>query len=156
MNINKLYICRLNNPLNTMSEYPLHVQKRIELSGLFDTPKHSDKRKWGRFFAKSISEIELEFSELVDKQKYVQRNIADNTFGWYDKDTGNLECMFCIIKNIMDLTTVGELFELIKEFGPFFTYAIVHQKKDGEGCYDIFRFSRFSYLEHHNRVYAPK
>jgi len=139
-----------------MSEHPLLIQKRIELSGLFDTPKQHHKRKWGRLFAKSISEIEIEFSKLVDTNQYEQRNISEDTFGWYDKVTGNLECMFCIIKNIMDLTTVGVLFELIKEFDPFFTYAIVHQKKDGEGCYDIFRFSRFSYLEHHNRVYAPK
>jgi hypothetical protein len=139
-----------------MNDQHPQLANRIELTCLFDTPKHHHKRKWGRLFEKPIPVIEKEFSNLVDTNQYFQRNIAENSFGWYDRDTGKLECMFSIIKNAMDLSAIGEVFELIKEFDPFFTYAIVHQKKDGEGCYDIFRFSRFSYLEHLNRVYALK
>lgn len=138
-----------------MNHQPPQLENRLDLASLFDTPNHHHKHKWGRLFAKPIPVIEKEFSKLVDTDQYFQRNIAENSFGWYDKNSGKLECMFSVIKNATDLSIVGEVFELIKEFDPFFTYAIVHQKKDGEGCYDIFRFSRFSYLELHNRVYAP-
>jgi len=139
-----------------MYDYPTKTNERLDLGALFDTPNHYQKLKWGRLFEKPAREIENEFNLLADAKNFIQRSIAENTFGWYNKRSGNLDCMFCFIGNVTDLTKVGEAFELIKEFDPFFTYAIVHQKKDGDGCYDIFRFSRFSYLEHHNRVYAPK
>jgi len=137
-----------------MNNYPTQIDHRVELARLFDTPNYHHKLKWGRLFERPMTVIEKEFSNLVDATQFAQHNIAENSFGWYDQSTGKLECMFSIIKNAMDLTSIGEIFELVKEFDPFFTYAIVHQVKDGEGCYDIFRFSRFSYLEHHNRVYS--
>ena len=45
---------------------------------------------------------------------------------------------------------------MIEIYNPTFTYAIIHQWKEGEGTYDIFRLSKFSYFEHCNRVKMPK
>jgi hypothetical protein len=139
-----------------MYNHALQTKERLEVAKLFNTPNHHHKLKWGSLFKKPAPAIENEFHKMADAKNFVQRKIAENTYGWYNRDTGDLDCMLCFINNISDLTKVGEAFELIKEFDPFITYAIVHQKKDGERCFDIFRFSCFSYLEHFNRVYAPK
>jgi hypothetical protein len=64
--------------------------------------------------------------------------------------------MFCFIEDLTNLGSVRKVFSKIKKLNPIFTYAIVHQKKDGDGVYDIFRFSKFSYLEHCNRVRAKR
>ena len=60
--------------------------------------------------------------------------------------------MFSYIENAMQLELFIELFNNINEYSPTFTYAFVNQEKDGNGVFDIFRFSKFSYLEHCNRV----
>jgi hypothetical protein len=74
---------------------------------------------------------------------------------WKDVENKSIECMFFLIIHITRLNLVIELFEKIKNYSPVFTYAFVHQKKDGDGVFVIFRFSKFGYLEHCNRVKYP-
>jgi len=75
---------------------------------------------------------------------------------WLDPVDSKAECMFCSIYDITDLDLVASIFDKIKKYSPVFTYCFVNQKKDGEGVFEIFRFSKFSYLEHCNRVKSPK
>jgi len=89
------------------------------------------------------------------EKKYQQKQLADHIILWHDVEDSSVECMFYFIPDPMDLNRVSNLYKTIGKYHPVFTYAIVHQKKDGENCYDIFRCSRFSYLEHCNRVRYP-
>ena len=63
--------------------------------------------------------------------------------------------MFIYIEDSMKMDSFIEVYEKIKKYSPTFTYSFVTQKKEGEGVFDIFRFSKFSYLEHCNRVKYP-
>lgn len=75
---------------------------------------------------------------------------------WRDPGTGSCKCMFQMIHEVTDLNEVREMFDRIADLEPALTYDIIHHRKDGEGIYDIFRFSKFSYMEHCNRVKATK
>ena len=86
---------------------------------------------------------------------YFSKSIEGKYILWSERDKPNIECMFCLIDDITNIELLMELLRKIKIFSPIFTYAFVHQKKDGDGVFDIFRFSKFSYLEHCNRVKYP-
>ena len=97
-----------------------------------------------------------ELNSLSNNLNYNQKVPEENTILWLDPVDGKAECMFCLIYDITDLDLVVSIFDKIKKYSPVFTYGFVNQKKDGEGVFDIFRFSKFSYLEHCNRVKNPK
>jgi len=64
--------------------------------------------------------------------------------------------MFCIINDLSNFSNIKNVIKMIEIYNPTFTYAIIHQWKEGEGTYDIFRLSKFSYFELCNRVKMPK
>jgi hypothetical protein len=130
---------------------PKRIKRRIELSKMFYPLERSEERKWGRIFNSKQNIILDYFGEIALEKKYLQEKVDANKIIWKEKD-GSIECMFCFIENISDLESVRKVFSKIKKLSPLFTYAVVHQQKDGDGIYDIFRFSKFSYLEHCNRV----
>ncbi len=130
---------------------PKIIQRRIELSNMFYPLERKEERKWGKIFNSEIKNIFNHFQELAIKKNYIQEKVDVNKIIWKEKDD-SIESMFCFIEDLTNLGSVSKVFSKIKKLNPIFTYAIVHQKKDGEGVYDIFRFSKFSYLEHCNRV----
>jgi hypothetical protein len=134
---------------------PAYVERRLNLAALFDTPSQTDKRRWGRLFASDLDAIQKSFSLLAKENGYTQQSGSKDTLLWYEENRSDAECMFCFIQDVSRLENIETIFKHIKTYHPFFTYAIVPQFKDGDGVYDIFRFSRFSFLEHHNRVRAP-
>jgi hypothetical protein len=137
-------------------EIPERIKKRIELSKMFYPLDRNEERKWGRLCGKGFEHILLKLQEVAEEKNYLQEEAMHQVVLWRDKDDSNVECMFCFIPDAGDLNSVSRIFATIRALQPVFTYAIVHQRKDGEGQYDIFRFSRFSYLEHCNRVRSPK
>ena len=127
------------------------IKRRIELSKIFYPLERKEERMWGKVFNWGITNIFEYFDELAVKKNYKQEKVDSNKIIWKEKDN-SIECMFCFIQDITNLKLVKNVFSKISRIKPVFTYAIVHQRKDGEGVYDIFRFSKFSYLEHCNRV----
>lgn len=137
-----------------MNELPEKIGSRIELARLYCPLDRNESRRWGRIFHKGFDVIVEKLKDLAHKKAYDQKVVSKNTILWLDKKDSNTECMIYLVDDATDLGQAEGIFKRIKKYRPFFTYVIVHQRKDGEGTYDIFRFSRFSYLEHCNRVRA--
>lgn len=74
---------------------------------------------------------------------------------WREPGSASVECMFYFMRDATDLGSVMNCFKTIQQKNVFLTYAIVYQEKDGENVFDVFRASKFSYLEHCNRVKYP-
>lgn len=135
---------------------PELIKRRIELSKIFTTQNQTDKRRWGKVFFNGFESTEEKLLLLSKSMNYTQEKINKRSLLWKNPQSGSAECIFCYIDDITNIKNVSAIFRLINKFNPLFSYGIVRQFKDGVGVYDIFRFSKFSYLEHHNRVKAPK
>jgi hypothetical protein len=133
-------------------EIPERIKKRIKLAGLFYPLERKYERRWGKTLNSGFNQTLAELQSLSNNLDLNQSVPEEDTVLWLDPDDGKSECMFCLIDDITRLDLVVRIFDKIKKYSPHFTYAFVNQKKDGEGVFDIFRFSKFSYLEHCNRV----
>lgn len=135
---------------------PENVQKRLELFQMFYPLERKYERRWGRTFDSTFDEIVPVFSEQAIEKGYEQKTVEPQTILWQNPNDGSVECMFCFVVDASNFDQVQNIFTQIKKHKAYLTYAIIHQKKDGEGVFDIFRHSRFSYLEHCNRVKSTK
>lgn len=136
-------------------QFPDIIKRRLELSKIFITGTQAQKRKWGRVFKAGFDGAAGSLNQLAEEMEYSQQKVNRNSVIWYNPNDNSPECMFCYIDNPTNINQVTGVFRLIKKHHPMFTYGIVKQFKDGDGVFDIFRFSKFSYLEHHNRMKAP-
>ncbi len=136
-------------------QYPEKVQRRIALSKLFYPLERKHQRRWGKIFDSGSETIYEAFQEVAEAKNYRQEKLDANKILWRDSKDDSAECMFCLIDDVTDIDAICDVYDMIKQYNPFLTYTIVHQVKDGEGQFDIFRFSKFSYLEHCNRVRSP-
>ena len=135
---------------------PKIVKKRIEISKLFYPLARNEERKWARIFRNGIDSLFVKLESEAIKLDFVQDLVQDSFILWKDPGSNTNECMFCIITDATSFQSIKAVINRIEEFMPTFTYTIINQEKDGEGTYDIFRLSKFSYLEHCNRVKVPK
>jgi len=135
---------------------PLIVRKRIEVSKIFYPLNRNEERKWARIFHNGFDALVEKLEPFAKEMEFDQKSVKGHYILWKYPVAGTHECMFCLISDAMSFQQVRAVFDLIEKFDPTFAYAILHQQKDGEGTYDIFRFSKFSYLEHCNRVKVPK
>jgi hypothetical protein len=133
---------------------PEIIKKRIEIAKMFYPLERNEERKWARVFHKGLDSLYARLETEASKLSFIQ-DLKENYIIWIDPDKNTNESMFCIISDATSFKSVQSLISKIEELRPIFTYAIVHQQKDGEGTYDIFRLSKFSYLEHCNRVKVP-
>ena len=138
------------------SGYPEIIGKRIEIAKLFYPLGRSEERKWARVFRNGFNSLLTRLEAEAINLKFIQEIIDESYIIWRDQDTSINECMFYIILDATSFESIQSLIDHIESLRPTFTYAIIHQQKDGEGNYDIFLLSQFSYLEHCNRVKAPK
>lgn len=138
------------------TQLPELIKRRIELSKIFTTSNQTEKRRWGKLFFDGFQSTAEKMLALAEQKKYDQEIVSSNTIIWKNRESGTAECIFCYINDITNIKSVTTVFRFIKKYNPLFTYGIVRQFKDGIGVFDIFRFSKFSYLEHHNRVKVPK
>jgi len=138
------------------NEIPERIKKRIDLAKLFYPLERKYERRWAKLLNFGFDRTAEELNSLSNNLNFNQKVPGENTILWLDPDDGKVECMFCLVYDITDLDLVVSIFDKIKKHSPVFTYGFVNQKKDGEGVFDIFRFSKFSYLEHCNRVKMPK
>ena len=135
---------------------PKHIQGRIELSGLFYPMDRNSSRRWGTTLKKGFDSWSKKLLDKAQEMDYSQAIIQPGTITWKDLKSGNIQCMFKYIKDPMVLSAIENIFKEIRSMDPFFTYVFLNQVKDGEHCWDIFRLSKFSYLEHCNRIYSTK
>jgi hypothetical protein len=136
-------------------EIPEIAKRRIKLSNLFYPLERKYQRRWAKVFNQGFEQTADKLKELSLELQYDYKIPEANSVLWIDSHTNRTECMFCLINDSMDFDMVFNIFKEIEKYEPFFTYAFVHQKKEGVGIFDIFRFSKFSYLEHCNRVKYP-
>jgi hypothetical protein len=138
-------------------DLPEDVQRRINLSGLFYPLDRNNSRRWGTVLKNGYDSWEKKLSELAEEHGYESKRWENSeTIIWKDPQSKQVECMFQLITNPGSLPDVENIFKSIKQINPIFTYVFLHQKKDGNHCWDIFRMSKFSYLEHCNRIYTTK
>jgi hypothetical protein len=116
--------------------------------------KGSKKHKWGRIFSLPLPRIGEALAPLAERHGFRQQVKKDYIL-WLGKSK-KPAAMFCFIADPSELAQVKKVYDRISLFSPRVTFAVVHQKADGPGIYDIFRMSERSYLEHHNRVYHRK
>jgi hypothetical protein len=135
---------------------PKIVKKRIEIAKLFYPLDRNEERKWARIFHNGLDSLCVRLEPEASKLKFDQDLVEKSFILWKDPDSNKNECMFCLITDATSFQSIQAVIKKIEALKPTFTYALVHQKKDGEGTYDIFRLSKFSYLEHCNRVKVPK
>ena len=131
---------------------PELIKRRIELSKIFSASTQNEKRKWGKIFFSGFEVTEDHLNSLALKMRYTQQKLKNNSLLWRNTENNLPECMFCYVDDPTKVQNVSSIFQLIKKYNPLFTYGIVRQFKEGIGVFDIFRFSKFTYLEHYNRV----
>jgi hypothetical protein len=134
---------------------PAKIMRRLELTRMFYPLGRTAERRWARLFRSGFPAIEERFGEIASDRRYRQTGAGGDHILWRDPRGTGVEAMFYFVREAGDLVSVSRLFRLIRRYRPFCTYAVVHQKKDGENCFDIFRATPFSYLEHCNRVRFP-
>jgi len=64
----------------------------------------------------------------------------------------NIASMFAFIIDPTDLAGIISMYADIRTLAVPVTFAIIEQREDGAGQYDVFRLSEKSYLEHCNRA----
>ena len=134
---------------------PKALKKKIELSKLFYPLVRKLQRRLAKILVSGHEETIKYLSAMAKSMNYIPVVSKDKYILWNSSEKSNTECMFYVINDITNINFLRDLFKIIKKYSPIFTHAFVHQKKDGEGVFDIFRFSKFSYLEHCNRVKYP-
>ena len=136
----------------TKKTIPEIVLRKIEVSKLFYPLERKLQRKLAKNLVSGFADTTNYLSILAKELNFTQNIVEGKLIVWRYKNKAPIECMFSYIENAMQLELFIELFNNINEYSPTFTYAFVNQEKDGNGVFDIFRFSKFSYLEHCNRV----
>ena len=136
----------------TKKTIPEIVLRKIEVSKLFYPLERKLQRKLAKNLVSGFTDTKDYLSILAKELNFTQNIVEAKLIVWKHKNKAPIECMFSYIENAMQLELFIELFNNINEYSPTFTYAFVNQEKDGNGVFDIFRFSKFSYLEHCNRV----
>ncbi len=142
--------------MDLTEEYlPERVNRRLALAKLFVQLERKDERKWAKIFMSGRENIRAHFSTLAAELNYTEEHIEDNIILWREPEDNVAECMFCFIYDPVEFEPVYNIFKFIDKYKPVFTYGIIRQWKEGENLFDIFRYSKFSYMEHCNRVKYP-
>ena len=138
--------------MSAAGKLPVKVQKRLTLFKMFYPLERKDERQWAKIFKSDFNTISESFRQISLREGYVQEIAEKKFILWKVKRSSVIECMFYFINDAADINAVVNCFKIIQRKKVFLTYLIVRQVKDGENTFDIFRSSKFSYLEHCNRV----
>ncbi len=120
-----------------------------KIFGLFDDYSQKNKLQWGRVFNQGIEKIKEHLFELAQKYKLAQES-KNNTVIW--NKNNKCEAMFVYIHDPSVISSFKTIYSGIEKLNCPVAFIIVRQTIDGEGIFDIFRFSNKSYLEHNNRA----
>jgi hypothetical protein len=137
-------------------DIPAKLKKRLQLFRLFHPLDRKEERRWGKILEKDIKQLSGQLEKIAVSMEYTQEIIEDQFILWRDNEDSRAECLFCKVEDATDLAHIQGIFRLIGEYHPSVTYGFIRQTKDGDGIFDVFRFSRFSYMEHCNRIRSAK
>ena len=115
----------------------------------FDDSSQKFKRKWGKIFHDGRDSIEKALGEEADRHDCTMRR-SGNDYIWINQRK-KPEAMFRFIPDSSDISLFQNIYQKIKKTEVPLAFVVVHQTVDGEGNYDVFRFSGKSFLEHNNR-----
>jgi hypothetical protein len=126
---------------------------RRDLYGIFYPLEKSEQDEWAEI-VRLPSEKYL--SRLADKamQYDCRQEHSGETVRWLGR-AGNLELMLFRLPDPGDLGAVRALYATLAETNCPIAFAFVNQRGDHPDAWDVFHFSRLSYLCHGNRVSGP-
>lgn len=126
---------------------------RRDLYGLFGSLERAEQDEWAEIVRLPSEEYLSRLSEVAKRFDCRQEN-AGETVHWFGT-AGNLELMLFRIPDPGDLSAVRKLYATLDETNCPLAFAFVNQRGDHREAWDVFHFSRLSYLCHGNRVSGP-
>ncbi len=129
-----------------------NTRRRLDLYNLFFSIEKNLEKKWVKLFSTNFKTIADFFRELSKQKHFDQQEVNSDFILWRTPGSSTVECMFYFINNPSSLSEVYNCFRFIKQYNVGLTYAVVRQSKEGKDIFDIFRLSKYSYLEHCNRL----
>lgn len=124
---------------------------RQDIYNLFNVYQPEFQYKWNRIIAAGFDSFAEELKRLSD-DFHVRQTVEGEYVFWTGNDE-KIEAMFAYLVDPTDLDAIIQCYSLIRDRQIHLTFAIIEQREDGSGMYDIFRLSETSYLEHMNRAY---
>ena len=126
---------------------------RRDLYGMFYPLKQAEKREWSEIVRLPSEEYVSRLAEKAAQFGCRQENDGE-AVRWLG-EAGNLELMLFRIPDPGDLRTVQGIYATLAETSCPLAFAFVNQRGDHPDAWDVFHFSRLSYLCHGNRVSGP-
>jgi len=126
---------------------------RRDLYGMFYPLARSEQEEWAEIVRLPTRDY---LSRLAEKAtRFDCRQESDGEMvRWFGR-AGNLELMLFRIPDPGDLRAVRSLYATLEETSCPIAFAFVNQRGDHQDAWDVFHFSRVSYLCHSNRVCGP-
>jgi hypothetical protein len=126
---------------------------RSDLFAIFDGMTREDERAWRPALGGPPGRTVELLAAMAGR--YGCTGEAEGELVLWRDEAGALQAAFAYLPDPSDLAAVTEVHDAAARTGSPLTFALVHQAKDGEGNYDIFRLSTRSYMEHNNRMQGP-
>jgi hypothetical protein len=126
---------------------------RRDLYGMFYPLEKAEQDEWAAIVRLPTKEYLARLAEKAKRFECRQENTGE-TVRWIGP-AGNLELMLFRIPDPGDLSAVQSLYVTLGETRCPIAFAFVNQRGDHPDAWDVFHFSRLSYLCHGNRVSGP-
>ncbi|MBT5873329.1 MAG: hypothetical protein HOH43_07900 [Candidatus Latescibacteria bacterium] len=120
-----------------------------KIYAMFEDYSQKFKRKWGKIFHDGQEAIERALGAAAEENGCTIQKCG-NDFLWKNRKNQS-EALFRFIPDSTDISLFQDIYRKIEQTRSPITFVVVHQTVDGEGNYDVFRFSEKSFLEHNNR-----
>jgi len=121
-----------------------------EVKDLFSNMSRGDKNAWGRLFTAAPPEREKWLSEKARSFGCTQES-KGGTYVWRGRD-GDVRLMLVHVPDPREFDVVAGIYDDIAKHKPPLTFAIVNQRPDGGGEWDLFRLTPSRYMGHLNRI----
>ena len=121
-----------------------------EPKDLFTSMSREDKAAWGRLFTAGAADRLKWLAETAGRHGCTQE-AEGGTYVWRGRDK-KVRLMLVHVPDPRKLSVVAGIYDDIAKQEPPLTFAIVNQRPDGGGEWDLFRLSPSRYMGHFNRI----
>ena len=126
---------------------------RPDLYRMFYPLKADAQNEWAEIVQLPVEDYVSRLKEKAQDYECRQENDGD-TVSWFGR-AGALELMLFRIPDPGNLNAVRAVYDSIAKTDCPIAFAFVNQRGDHPAAWDVFHFSRLSYLCHGNRVSGP-
>jgi hypothetical protein len=126
---------------------------RRDLYGMFYPLDKAEQDEWAEIVRLPSEQYLARLAEKA--QRYGCRQSSTGEIVSWLGGAGNLELMLSRIPDPGDLSAVQAIYAVLAETNCPIAFAFVNQRGDHPDAWDVFHFSRLSYLCHGNRVSGP-